>query len=218
MNIACSRFETEMFCGYLTFSDKRVYCGMEINEMIARAEQMSHEYVDGRFRNKTDHTGAFRSVQLVEQYAFKATTRQNQASVNWSEWDFYTMTTDEIRAKLCKPVYISQNGNVLVMERLERARDSKTLPWDAVNNAATELDQMTEAQYGFCIGDLHGGNWGVTKSGLLLALDYGAMEYQARRWLWNNWTDEKAKKPRYAENAPYHKENMAQMLLTNQGN
>src|SRR6185436_9865260 len=98
------------------------------------------------------------------------------ADQNRSEWDFYTMTTDEIRAMLAKPLYISKNGNVLVMERL--------MPWHSSDASYDErekqenvLNNATVQAYGFVIGDFHGGNWGIHKDKRTLLLDYASLAW-----------------------------------------
>src|SRR6185436_20732867 len=91
----------------------------EREAMVARAEFLSEQYdAHGKFMLESDAQGCTRACIIEKGYAFKAVHKAKESDQNRSEWDFYTMTTDEIRALLAKPLYISKNGRVLVMEAL----------------------------------------------------------------------------------------------------
>jgi hypothetical protein len=161
---------------------------MNANEMIARAEFLSTQYDCGTFQLGSDSAGAARKCIVEGEYAFKCIKEERDAVQNCSEWDFYTMTTDSIRAMLAKPVYISRNGNVIVMEAL--------IPWRERNDPNEEkygylshwekcLDEDMSATYGFTIGDSHGGNWGIEADGTVVMLDYASLELQCTDWEWS---------------------------------
>lgn len=182
---------------------------MNASEMIALAEKMSHEYTDGRINNTSETAGAYREVFLHDQYAFKAVGRDCDIDTNRAEFDFYTMTTDEIRAKLAKPVYISRNGRVIVMERVTPWR--KAQPELSAYKTASEIEAFVNKIHGCNIGDLHDGNFGIRDNGEIVVIDYGSIMYVATRW--------EARRARAADEndcyfPSYRKEIMAEMLLS----
>lgn len=150
---------------------------MNVEEMIARAEKMSEEYgTDGRFKHASNRGGLYRTVFLEGGYAFKAVWNVKDAATNRAEFDFYVMTTDDVRAKLCKPLYISQNGNVIVMQKV-----APGIYDDDERDAEEEaLSEQTLGAHNISIGDLHGNNWGRTPEGDAVAIDYGSLEWQSR--------------------------------------
>lgn len=188
---------------------------MNANEMIARAEFLSQHYEDGKFQERSPREGAYRACLVEDGYAFKAVHNVRDVNANRAEWDFYAMTTDEIRAKLAKPVYISRNGLVIVMVAITPWRERKNGFEGNLSHWENELDELTKSTYGFNIGDTHGGNWGVDSEGNVLMLDYGSMEWHAKRWEHEKIPYEK----RHETPEPgYHKEIMAEMLLTKSNN
>ena len=152
---------------------------MNAEEMIAHAESLSLDYTNGMHNRVSKRAGLYRRVTVEGDYAFKAVHSEKDAEYNRAEWDFYTMTTDEIRAMLAKCVYISRNGNILVMERCtpwyERSEHFDSEPLSEIER---ELDRATEHAHGFVIGDLHGNNWGVREDGTVVVLDYGDVLYR----------------------------------------
>lgn len=187
---------------------------MNANEMIARAEFLSLQYVDDRYQMATKLSGCTRTVRIEGQYAFKAVFNAKNANQNRAEWDFYTMTTDQVRAKLAKPLYISRNGNIIVMEALtpwyDRSDDDSCL-----SRHETEIEAITRETHGFTMGDIHGENWGVRASGVVVLLDYGWIEWRVRRYA----HEKMDRKVRYATPEPdYVRDYMAEMLLTNTNN
>jgi len=146
--------------------------------MVARAEFLSTEYnEDGSFKYDSEHSGLYRTVFLEGQFAFKAACRKKFACLNQSEYDFYTMTTDEIRVCLVKPLYISKNGRVIVMELVNPLGTESTLKVDQ------RLSNLMNNSYGFNLSDLHEKNWGVRQDGTVVVIDYGEMEWRARDYV-----------------------------------
>jgi hypothetical protein len=163
-------------------------------------------------------SGCTRSVLIEGGYVFKAVHRLKDANQNRAEWDFYTMTTDEIRAKLAKPLYISRNGNIIVMEVLTpwySRKDPKGDVYGGLTQFEESLLNLTNSVHGLHIGDLHGGNWGIRADGTVLLLDYGSMEWHATHF-------ERCKLPtekRYVVPDPiYVRDFMVEMLLTKANN
>lgn len=186
---------------------------MNASEMVTHAEWLSEQYnEDGQYLHMTTSTGCSRSVQIESGFAFKAVHSAKYFAQNRSEWDFYHMTTDEIRAMLAKPLYISRNGRVIVMEALTPWYGHKlrfTMDYDEIR---AKLHILTDSAYGFKIGDLHGGNWGVRKDGTVIALDYAAIQWQAQNWAYNQMPPEAKEATSYKE-PDYTKDMLAEMLL-----
>lgn len=147
---------------------------MNINEMIAHAEMIATKYVDDGVLdlkyNGNNKSGCSRLCEVIDDYAFKAVHSSRNASQNRSEWDFYCMTTDAIRKMLAKPVYISRNGNVLVMERIT--------PGIYEYGFCDRIESATQEAHGFKITDLHNGNLGTTHDGRSVVCDYGSIEWK----------------------------------------
>lgn len=146
---------------------------MNVDEMIAHAEMLSEAYDDrGRFRNTTDRIGSYRTVIVEGGYAFKAMLRNDRDPMNRAEWDFYASASDEMRAKLAKPLYLSRNGNVIVMEVL------KVNVWGETPEMSTEVANMAKELHNVIIGDLHGGNFGTRSDGTMVVSDYGHILFE----------------------------------------
>lgn len=142
---------------------------MNADEMIAHAEAMSLNYNEnGWYQGDSGLNGCSRSVELRGGFAFKAVfSARNRDNV--AEWDFYTMTTDEVRQYLAKPVYISRNGRVIVMEEL-------TVDI-AYSHIAKALVKATKKAHNFALYDLHSGNFGQRADGTVVCLDYGNVTF-----------------------------------------
>jgi len=159
---------------------------MNAQQMIDHAEKLSKDYDPGtgRIRKRSNRSGLYRHTFVEGGYAFKAVGRDGDNTCNVAEWDFYCMTTDEIRKWLAKPVYISENGNVIVMEVLKVRQDmpdNKQRAWSERAGASERaLIRLVERTHnGLCLSDLHGGNWGEDQNGTLKCLDYGYIAYGA---------------------------------------
>lgn len=186
---------------------------MNVDEMIALANHMASEYNEyGRFKLTSKHSGVYRTVTLQDQYAFKAVTDAKDAGCNRSEFDFYCMTTDEIREKLARPVYLTQCGRVIVMERVMPFKESEQrLDWCA-SSLESQMDKLVKTVHGVIIGDLHGGNFGVRANGDIVVVDYGSMFYTVRYWAYNQMTDMEKRAADWAQ-PDYDRSLMADMLL-----
>lgn len=187
---------------------------MNANEMVDHAEYLSLQYVEDRYQKITGSSGCSRSVTIEGEYAFKAVHNAKNANQNRAEWDFYLMTTDEVRAKLAKPVYISRNGNVIVMEVLTPwtdRTDRDGTKYGGLSRHETMIETLTNEAHGFAMADLHGGNWGIRPDNTVVLLDYGWIEHKARQ-------HEQEKLPaatRWHEEAPaYMRDFMVDLLLT----
>lgn len=145
---------------------------MNAEQMIALAEEMSLDYSDGYYQRSKgqDSDGLYRSVILRDGYAFKAI----KSTVNpdcIAEWDFYTLTTDEIRAMLAKPVYVSRNGRVIVVEEVRVG----VYPDDeqALAELERSLRRLSKETYGFdYFCDFGTRNMGFTQDGRAVMIDW----------------------------------------------
>ena len=127
-------------------------CTMNVDEMIANAERLSLSYTErGRYTGRSDACGSWRSVAYFDDYVVKSVQEAQDRDCQM-EWDFYVGTTDEVRAFLAKPLYISRNGRSIVMEKL------KPMQW--------EDDKAT--------------NFGRRDDGTVVWLDYGNLIYDIR--------------------------------------
>lgn len=151
---------------------------MNVNEMIAHAKFLASRFTavndrcyqsfEPEMRKEAPFSGCSRSVFLIDEYAFKVVHSDGYTYNNRAEWDFYATTTDDMRALLAKPLYITECGRVLVMEQLDRANARGTIP------AYDNLCATQKLHYkGVILSDMHDGNFGVNKDGKVLLLDYG---------------------------------------------
>ncbi len=197
---------------------------MNIDAMIVYAEYLSGQYKkanDGKneiFTMNSEKHGATRTCIISGNYAFKAVQVAKNAVENRSEWDFYAMTTDEIRAKLAKPLYISQNGRVIVMEVCtgwyERTPAQRTTTgYLEPNEEAVKL--LVQNTHGFTLQDLHGNNWGVTSDGRAVVLDYGSVTWEVGSFAWRKLSQEEKTRISNPNNYEvlYQKDTLAEMLL-----
>jgi hypothetical protein len=144
---------------------------MNANEMVDLAERVSNEYTNDCYTGSYDAAGGTRCVILRDQYAFKIASKSRNSDANRSEWDFYAMTTDNIRAMLSHPFYISHNGNVVVMERLQ-TRDN---PYNKVVQFIDELKAIVDIAHNIRLADVWDFNCGMRQDGTILCLDYGEL-------------------------------------------
>lgn len=159
---------------------------MNADQMIAHAEKLSTDYGEnGRLKTRSNRSGLYRHTFVVDGYAFKVASIEGENDCNVAEWDFYSMTTDKVRKWLAKPLYITKNGNVIVMEVLKVKEDERTdeSEWDwscKAGKGETKLRGIVEkAHNGLVLTDLHSGNWGEDPKGNLKCLDYGYIAYGA---------------------------------------
>lgn len=152
---------------------------MNASEMIVLAEEFSKAYTSGGSSSQQyDACGAWRNVVLRDAFAFKSV--QNATDPDCvAEWDFYAMTTDEIRALISKPLYISKNGRTVVMERLQ------PLQWQDEDNEqyiATwkRLLRLIRATYKADLGDIKPSNFGKRSDGSVVMLDYGNIVFDLK--------------------------------------
>jgi hypothetical protein len=147
---------------------------MNANEMVDLAERLSNSYNRNGYYDGDSSpgcTGGTRTVLIQDQYAFKMARTTAAAVANMVEWDFYAMTTDEIRAMLSHPFYISRNGNVVVMERLQ-TRDN---PYNKVVQFIDELKAVVDLAHNIRLTDIWDFNCGMRQDGTILCLDYGEL-------------------------------------------
>jgi len=111
---------------------------MEPQQIIDIAERLSESYVEGDYgwgpRKRFDESqltpatlgfpyiratcGTTRTVLIGEKIVFKAVTNGSSTHCNIFEWELYSIVPDWARPHFCRPLYISRNGRVIVMERL----------------------------------------------------------------------------------------------------
>lgn len=148
------------------------------------AEQISRQYVDGYFDGPRTVSGASRSVSMWDDVVFKAHIRQS-CQDNRREWDFYNGCTDELKTMCAKPLYISKNGRVIVMERVKSTIGSWFPDYQdclaalrEFNNKLVELIDAMNGTDDYLISgaslcsDNHASNVGVTSDGVYKWIDY----------------------------------------------
>ena len=172
-------------CVCLTLSISVVYLGdMEIDQMIAQAEKLSLSYTDGMPDTRDIYReGCYRTCDIDGGFAFKISLRDTGTVCNRAEWDFYTMTTDDVREVLAKPRYISRNGKVIVFDCLTMNKDTggyNTVLRNEFDSqarvAANELTRIVSSAHKVGIRDLHEGNFGRDDgTNEMLCTDYGAL-------------------------------------------
>ena len=155
--------------------------------MIARAEALSLDY-DGDTPNKrTKRYGCYRTTVIDGGFAFKLSLSSNGVDCNRSEWDFYAMTTDNVRELLAKPRYISRNGKVIVFDCLTMREDlgrydsESRIEFDSeARRADPTLANVIHKAHGIGLRDLHEGNFGRDDgTGAIVCTDYGALAFLA---------------------------------------
>tara|TARA_R110002094_G_scaffold192802_1_gene166744 strand:- start:454 stop:1005 length:552 start_codon:yes stop_codon:yes gene_type:complete len=160
---------------------------MEIDQMIAQAEKLSLDY-DGDTPNKmTKRYGCYRTTVIDGGFAFKLSLKKDGEDCNRSEWDFYAMTTDDVRELLAKPRYISRNGKVIVFDCLTMREDlgkydSETrIEFDrGARRADPILATAVYKTHGVSIRDLHEGNFGRDDgTDTIVCTDYGSLAFIA---------------------------------------
>ncbi len=162
------------------------------DKIKSHAEKLSRQYSEGYsgsmcYSGPSEFSGCYRSVSMWDTVVFKAhILKTTTYECNRREWEFYHEATAELQAMCVKPVYISKNGRVLVMERVEdtirRWYSNRGLDhYDALVEFNDDLrrliDEMNGTEdyeksgKGMC-RDNHAGNIGVTSDGELKWLDY----------------------------------------------
>jgi len=152
--------------------------------MIAKAEKLSLSYTDGEPDTRDIYReGCFRTCDIDGGFAFKIALTDTGTVCNRAEWDFYAMTTDDVREVLAKPRYISQNGKVIVLDCLTMRKDVGGYGTEPRNEfdrqarvAADELLRVVRNAHKIGIRDLHEGNFGRDDgTGKMVCTDYGAL-------------------------------------------
>ena len=146
------------------------------SQTLLDAIKIADAIADGRRNHRTDTKGATRWVMFFGDYVLKIErgTSSFGENSNKAEWDLYTILTDDQRKFFAKPLYITETGKVLVMERITARLDA---PCNAPDYG-TMLDEMRNAftrdGYYLVTGDMHGNNVGWNpKMGRWQCLDYG---------------------------------------------
>lgn len=139
---------------------------MNADEMVVYAESLS-ERKDIPASN--NGSGAYRCCFLRGGYAFKL-SHQGEERANRAEYDFYAMTTDNIRRLLVKPLYISRNGAVIVMEQVK-----PHVPYPDYLPFVDDLQHELRTTYGFGFSDMGMFNIGTREDGSMCVMDYGEM-------------------------------------------
>ena len=154
---------------------------MNANEMIALAERLSECYNErGSYTGDSNVTqGGWRSVLVMDQYAFKSVRNKKDRDCQ-IEWDFYTMTTDNVRDCLSKPFYISRNGCTIVMEKLTVCKSDKGCDYGDFD-AGCRVAEIIGSTYGVTISDTKPCNFGEREEdGAVVMLDYGNLMYDVK--------------------------------------
>lgn len=127
--------------------------------------------------------GATRFVMFFGNYVLKVDKGDLSSfghNANLAEWDLYTILTDNQRKLFAKPLYITEKGRVLVMERIVARLDvtDDTIPdydvlWSDIADAFPNNNARCEVQ-----ADLHSNNVGWNpKLGRWQVLDYGGWSH-----------------------------------------
>jgi len=150
---------------------------MNANEMIEMAERLSEAYSpEGHYRGDSNvSNGGWRAVLVKDQYAFKTVRRKADRDCQ-IEWDFYTMTTDNVRDCLAKPFYISRNGCTIVMEKLTVCLDENGSEWGDFEPGC-RVAEIIGSTYGIEVSDTKACNFGEREDGTVVMLDYGNLMY-----------------------------------------
>lgn len=147
--------------------------GMNANEMIALAEELSLSYNEKGFSSADyDSRGSWRNVRLKDQYAFKSVQNMNDPDCVL-EWDTYIFIHERMRNFLAKPLYVSRNGRTVVMDRL----DTSIACYESKEFCDSFHDALKECGYTFTVGDIKSANLGKRQDGTIVLLDYGNIGY-----------------------------------------
>jgi len=161
---------------------------MNVEQMIERAEKLSQEYTDGRPDTRDfKREGCYRTCNISGGFAFKLAINTSGIGCNRAEWDFYAMTTDDVRKVLAKPRYISRNGKVIVFDCLTMASDTGKYGTPERGEFVRMAEECADAvlsavrkahNEGIC--DLHHHNFGRDDgTGKMVCTDYGALAFRA---------------------------------------
>ena len=158
---------------------------MNVEEMISFANELADAKDTNEARavaGKRDPRygygeGSYRSVFLIGDYAFKFVQQQRNVYMNRAEMDLYALAPDEIKEWLAKPLFITANSRVIVMERLKPLRlvanASYSASADTLDKLARQMFPLHD-KYGTtgAFSDMHYGNFGARGDRAVL-LDYG---------------------------------------------
>jgi hypothetical protein len=143
---------------------------------IHDAIDIANAIANGRRRHRADAKGATRWVMFFGDYVLKIEKGDSNFGdkSNRAEWDFYTVLTDDQRKLYAKPVYITENGKVLVMERITNRLDAPRTAPDYGVLIDEIRDAFPERARWEVLADLHGNNVGWnSRIGRWQVLDYG---------------------------------------------
>jgi hypothetical protein len=156
----------------------------DLTKARRHAEKLSRQYhPHGWYEGDYSVEGCTRQVSMWENVVFKAHSNIVYCD-NKLEWKFYNSSPSELREMCAKPLYISKNGRVLVMERIPSTLKNDELWYsdyldkeDALDNFNHKLVHLINKVYGKGVGldstdDNHSDNVGVTKTGELKWIDY----------------------------------------------
>ncbi len=124
--------------------------------------------------------GAYRKVILDTEVVYKLTRNGTRDVIaNRDEWNRYHAVPEEVRHLLAKPLYISDDGSVIVMERFR----STLKEHNPDNVKSKDFEEMTARKFQAAgvdedlayriLWDCHYGNIGHKMDGTLALLDYG---------------------------------------------
>ncbi len=159
-----------------------------MKDLVTQAESLAANFKeDGSYNapysETAKHPSGMYRFAIVENVVYKVAFGKNGRQCNQAEFDFYVMTTDSIRAKLAKPLYVSRNGNVIVMERLKMKENMNGPEYNAFisdcDKTRIELIAEINDAYGFRFKDSHDGNFGRNSNGDVVCSDYGSIAYDA---------------------------------------
>jgi hypothetical protein len=159
---------------------------MNVDQMIALAKELAdckgtsdaRALVQSRYKGYGHGEGSYRSVFLIDDYAFKFVQQKRNVYMNRAEMDIYALAPDAIKEWLAKPLFITANSRVLVMERLTSMYNaprgvSADVAANAIDSLSREIFPMHD-KYGTvsAFSDMHYGNFGARNDRAVL-LDYG---------------------------------------------
>ena len=133
-------------------------------------------------QNACQDGGGFRSVWLFDDWAIKFDRRGR--GDNQDEWNIYHSMPEEVQVLMAKPLAISGDGTVLIMERMEETLSRRADDQDTATRWADSFELilrkalfqhagLSEEQIDVITHDNHNSNIAFDKAGNLRWIDYG---------------------------------------------
>jgi len=134
--------------------------------------------IEGWWR-KCPFSGSYRMVIIEDGVAYKFGKGKLGVLCNISEWDTYKRVSPSTKAKLAKPLAISECGRVIAFEAVQstvRKTFNADEVWGVVEEFEKEmaaLEDRSDPKLAGLFWDIHASNVGVRANGELCQIDYG---------------------------------------------